>query len=108
MLGNMIRTNCTVSENFSGVAANPGANRRVRGAGNSRPATVSRPRNRTAKVRIARLALTASRRPRVARDTERTGTKPAERAPSAVRRRNRLGMRKATKNASAALCAPSR
>ena len=108
MLGNMIRRRSTVRENRSGVAENPGANSRVSGDGKSTPTAVSRTRNRTAKVTITRLASTASLRPRVARQPETTGTNPADRAPSAVRRRNRFGIRKATKNASAALCAPRR
>ena len=45
--------------------------------------------------------------PRRVRYSDRTGTKACEKAPSANSRRSRLGMRKATKNASVAAPAPN-
>src|SRR5690606_40327965 len=44
----------------------------------------------------------------LARNSASTGTKACEKAPSAKRRRRKLGMRKATKKASAAALSPKR
>src|SRR5260221_11911397 len=63
-------------------------------------------------ARVSRVAVRSTRSfvsvsPRRVLYSERTGTKACEKAPSANRRRSRLGMRNATKNASVARPAPN-
>ena len=99
----MTRVKSVVSSNLSPVK--PGAKRRVMGAAKHIPRPVkmiSRPRPVPKKARIMRLAA----RGRRARYGVSTGTKAASVAPSPTRRRSRLGIRNATKNASAPRPAP--
>ncbi len=109
--GSMIRVSCVVSSSFPGTAANSApAIARVIGSANTMPST-------TRMVVISSSALMtrlprrqAASRPREASVRVNVGTKAAVIAPSAKRSRTRLGMRKATLNASIAgpVLAPKR
>ena len=105
--GMVMRVSSTARSNFSGVALKPGASPYIRNGmaisarmviariTNSRPAMAS-----SAKARAASL-------PSPSRRLANSGTKAELKAPSPNRRRNRLGKRKATKNASATAPEPS-
>jgi hypothetical protein len=102
-----MRVSSTARSNFSGVSLKPGARAYMsQGMAISASAVSSSSANRSpasassANERAA-CGPSASRRP------ANMGTKAALNAPSPNRRRNRLGRRKATKNASATTPVPS-
>jgi hypothetical protein len=102
-----MRIRSTVSANLSGVAEKPGATTRMtRGAPSTpRAATTMSTTNRKVATRLMSRWVSAS--PRWLRYSARMGTKAWEKAPSANRRRSRLGSLKATTKASVATPAPN-
>src|SRR6185295_6294953 len=102
-----MRSIATVSPNLPGSAAKPGADRYTTRGASTMPtaAAASSARNSAVETQStsARVASGDSR----LRTSPRIGTKACENAPSANRRRIRLGMRRATKKASVARPAPN-
>jgi hypothetical protein len=105
--GNMIRVSSTVSANLPGTCSNPGANSRTNCGLKIIPNTQSGPTTRTTAVATRLESWDASRFPSPASERVKTGTSADDSAPSAKRLRVRLGMRKASWNASLAAPAPN-
>ena len=104
----MTRVRNTVSWYFSGEAKKPGAKAQTIQGAKRTPRTLTAARTSDRRVKTARAAAKASSRPRLVRYSVNTGIKETVSAPSARSRRSRLGMRKATKKASAASPAPKK
>ncbi len=100
MYGKQIRTIAVASANLSGFVANPEALRYTTTGAAIMPIRVTTKRPPASTVRTFPASTRVASSPLRPRYSPRTGTNACEKAPSANRRRRRLGMRKATTNAS--------
>ncbi len=101
-----MRVSATVSSNFCGSSAKPGAITWTRAGAKISAATTMTSSAASSTASVSSAKRFAAARPCSAMVPAKSGTKAALKAPSAKRLRNRLGSRSATKNASATGPAP--
>jgi len=104
--GNIIRVRPIVRASFSGSAPKPGAMRRTKSGAPQIPIAHTTDSITASDQKVVAASRKADGRPCCVRVSVKTGMKAAERAPSPKSSRAVFGMRKATKNASAASPAP--
>ena len=106
--GAMTRVSCVVSSSLPGTSANSEAMSAVIGPANTMARRDSVPVMTSSALMTRLPSRQACSRPRVSMVRVNAGTNAAVIAPSAKRSRSRLGMRKATLNASIAALAPKK
>ncbi len=99
--GNMIRVSATAIENFAALPEKPGASAYSSHGMKISPSAVRLPSQNTITAVASSAKPCAEAMPSTCRIDEIDGTKAALKAPSPNSRRNKLGSRSATKNASA-------
>ena len=104
--GSMMRVRCTVNSTWPGTLLNSGAKVRTNGSAKTMPAITRTPVTRINALMTELPRVQARSRPCSVSCLVNVGTNAALIAPSAKRSRTRLGMRPATRNASAVVPAP--